>query len=450
MRLIGGNISDQAIKRISTGSAFHVGGGATVPSLITLGTPTTPADFSNLKSPSAGPNLRGYSDTQWDYIKWDDNSVGVFWLDYDDSYKLKYVHLQFNSSTGALSSEGSTQDQSSDLTGDSSSSIIVDKVSSTRCLVWYMKASSTTAIHLITYDKNSDALTKHGSVQTINTTQNSVDSFRGFATAVLDADHAVAFTKRSSGHREGVIFKFTTTQSIGSFTSSGVAGTTEMCWGIASYDSDSGKIFDTDGYALILEWTYSGTTLTYGATLFTTRIGGGTGYYAINGQFRHDIEAGRLLHGASANIMNSSDYSNWIFRGRTNKDGQKLYANPFGQNTLVYSPYHARRHPIPVSYNEDTKWEQYILIARGNTASSYDQLCVFPFNFNWNVEDNGASITGPNNDQDLFVSDWSCAAAADSLGFLTGTGGKALFVIGSDNPAGSAARYTSIPLTYSN
>ncbi len=446
MRLIGGNISDQAIKRISTGSAFHIGSGATAePDHVAFGTPTSSAEFSDIVTPY-GSQLQHYYNGCWDFVQWGENSVGIFYIDNSDSNKLKYVHLQFNSGTGALSSQGSEVDLGSDVTGGNAAylGLEVDKVSSTRCLVWYLNGNSTRNVNLVTYDKDSDSVTKHGAVQTDNTSVNSTKAFNGFSHCVIDADHAFAGTTTTSNTREGTIFKFTTTQSIGTTVDSSVANAgSDFAIGLAEYDSGSSKIFDSDGRKFYGEWTHSGTTITYGQTLSTTTHGG-QNYYGHETYlgYRHDIEAGRRISIASDCVMDvtRSHVAPWAAcRGRVNKDIGLMHSNRWDQNTASFNTNYWNRRAVRVDYDESTYWERFVAVHRGPSNG----VALLPFKVNWNTLD--ACPVG-NNSEDLEISDTDLDGTIPSLCFITGTGKKAIFII-FPQAANQPGRYLSVPIT---
>ena len=249
---------------------------------------------------------------------------------------------------------------------------------------------------MFTYDKDSDSVTKHGSVQEVIFSWNTQDAFKGWAANVLDSDHAIFMSMRATSgvrYREGRIFKFTTTQSIGTTVntvSEGIAApNAELDCGIVSYDSASGKIIDDDGGKGILEWTWSGTTLTFGQQLTNyTHQNGGYGQH--HGWMRHDIEAGRRIKCLVNNdfLGNHETNPRWeMYKGRstvTTTSGlisTSFFPNRYGKNTTSRSVNYGSKRPALIDYNEDTYWERFVHAVRGPSTG----LVLFPFKLNWNT-----------------------------------------------------------------
>ena len=124
MRLIGGSVSDQAIKRVSDGSAFSAAGGEATPDLIGFGTPTTPAAFSNIaNSIDKNWGISGLSyDTQHETVTWADGSIGYFFREDVSPYDIHYLHFTVDSN-GVMDTESTLVDLGGDFSAMSATNL---------------------------------------------------------------------------------------------------------------------------------------------------------------------------------------------------------------------------------------------------------------------------------------------------------------------------------------
>ena len=478
MRLIGGNISDTPVKEIADGSAFNVGGGGASedPSLIDIGTQTTAATFSNIGG--ATQNM-GWSTgaaighCNMDICYWSSTSVSVFYVDNTDSHKLKHVRLSFNAD-GSLASESAEQDLNSLMAiGVSTDCIVIDKVSSSRCTLTWGKEASTRSFIVACFDLSGDTISLHGALQTRTTTWNNAFAFRGACTVLLDADHLGLFAQRqpangatrdasNTGLPEMSIIKFTTTQSVGSWT----VGTQtidaynngEGTGGCANYDADSGKVFYNDGQKVYTEWTWSGTTATYGQTLLVAPETFGFNYGQNNGgrissKYRHDIEPGRCLSaGANPIVGEALAPTHFIMDGRVSKGQRRVSITPYAaleygansMNTYYCAVFgHMKGESTSVDYDEDTFWERQFM--PGTSYQRAQDIRIWPTAINWKTGQTVPITTADKIDIDLGS---GFAGYCGPICFLTGTAETTIFIIKPGTISGTElTRYVSIPFT---
>jgi hypothetical protein len=475
MRLVGGNISDSPVKEIGDGSAFAVGGSSSEPpSLIDFGTPGTAATFSNIGGCTTNMGYghspaRSIGGKNMDICVWSPLSTSVFYVDSTDSHKLKHVRLSFNAD-GTLASEGAEQDLNSLMAiGTNKDMICVNKVSSTRCTLTRFKEASTTAFIVACLDLSGDSVSLHGALQTRTTTWNSTLAFVGGAcTVLLDSDHLGLFAHRSDGGLpEMSIIKFTTTQSVGAWT----VGTDTVSWtadsgsgggGMADYDPDSGKVFWFDGAKMYTEWTWSGTTATYGQKLLTASEAAGWQYGNMRGgeaasKFRHDIEPGRMLSASQQLWQGGATNTHFMFAGRVTKGQRRITINPYaalvyadsGTNQYYLSYFgHMRGESTSVDYDEDTYWERQFCpgSAGGNLEAEGRYVRIFPTAINWST---GAAVAITASD--LQVVDMGSGFAASLCGplcWLTGDAETTIFIIKPGQVSGSdVTKYNTVTFT---
>ena len=454
MRLIGGNISDSGVKRVSDGSAFNVGGGAAeAPAVMTLGTAGTAGTFSNIVDCDS-PQVARRIHTQHGAVDWGDNSKGYFFADNGDSYKLKYCHLEFNSSTGALATENSLVDLGSDLTIASGDSIEVVRVSSTRCLVFHLDVSSPRRTQMLVYDISSDTVSKHGSIQTKNHKFDDAGSFSYWAAAVIDSDYVAVFTEEAAGKASGFIFKYTTTQSVGSeATADDGAEGANYAQGKASYDSDGSKLYNCTGVWTVYEWTTSGTTLTYSDFLGqnTTAYLDLPSHYNANAtkHFRHDIEPGRYL-----SIYNNNPFKHPIdsttgdgggllcvgATSSTNTSNQSIvpgiYFDPYNFNAYTHITNYGWGF-VSIDYDSDTNWEKFVWVGKVDANNAG----LMPINFNWKTLEVVTPTTAQCKNLGMGTNGYGDHTP---VVFKTGDNGKAIFVITQNTGTGVAYNYMPI------
>ena len=476
MRLIGGNISDTPVKEIADGSAFNVGGGGSSepPSLIDFGTPTTVATFSNIGGCttnigwSAGAAIGGKN---MDICVWSPLSTSVFYVDSTDSHKLKHVRLSFNAD-GTLASESAEQDLNSLMAiGVNTDMIVIDKVSSSRCTLTWCKEASTRSFVVACFDLSGDTISLHGALQTRTTTWNNAFAFRCAATCLLDADHLALFAQRQPANGatrtatnrslpEMSIIKFTTTQSVGAWT----VGTGEIDYlsngqgtgGCANSDADSGKVFYNDGYKVYTEWTWSGTTATFGQTLLTAPAFGwpagqnNGGMHAT--KYRHDIEAGRCLSAGSQPIVSGPGATHYLMDGRVTKGQRHVTIAPYSaleyaanNYNLYYTSYfgHMKGESNTIDYDENTFWERQFM--PGTSYESMEDIRIFPTAINWKT---GQTVPIVPADKITFSLGSGFAGYCGPLCWLTGDAETTIFIIKPGIISGTnLTQYVSIPFT---
>ena len=478
MRLIGGNISDTPVKEIADGSAFNVGGGSSEPpSLIAFGTQTTAATFSNIGASTSnigyghGP-ARSIGGTNMDICVWSPLSTSVFYIDQTDSNKLKHVRLSFNAD-GTLASEGAEQDLNSIMAiGTNTDMIQIQKVSSTRCTLTRFKEASTAAFIVACLDLSGDSVSLHGALQTRTTTWNNTHAFGGGGcTVLLDSDHLGLFAQRANiGKPEMSIIKFTTTQSVGAWQ----VGPDNVSWdttykgggGCADYDADSGKVFWWDGQKMYTEWTWSGTTASFGQKLLTSHEAAGWQYGNMRGgecssKFRHDIEAGRILsvvdmssHG-STSLTYDLGSTHYMMEGRVTQAQRRISIVPYG--TLLYADYgtnqyyrcgmgYMKGNSTSIDYDGDTGWERQFGAGRaGGTLDGGRYVRITPWAVNWKTFEAVSTAATNLKTVDMGASFISYAAP---ICWLTGTAETTCFLIYPGDISGTyLTRYVSIPFT---
>jgi len=453
MRLVGGNIGDSPVKNVHDGSAFAAAGGATIPTLPTFSGEGTAAQFSNITYVTSNASLSGIAaNFKMAECQWTNNSASIFWLDAADGQKLKHVRLSFTGSTGLLSAESSAQDLSANLTGTTSCTLRIVRVSATRCVVVYLHDASARVVKFLTYDLSGDTVTLHGAVQTY-TVSNNTSAFHGMHVTKLDNDYLAFFNTQATNESALTIVKYTTTQSIGTTVLCGTAGSGTACYGRCSYDPVTGKIFHFDGYDMWTEWTYSGTTATFGAILFDN-MNLPFGANAKNDEihfFRHDIDAGRMI----TVDQGDSDYYQLfkMFTGRTLKRGTRggmslhkthygFYQNDggtppgVGASNQVYNAY----MKCTIDYDEDTFWERRVLVSRHfNTAVIVLHPCVF----NWDTQQLVQIEASDAEHVDMGSGNYGIN---DPLPFFTGDDQTTLFIIVSDSTDDTT--YNTITVNY--
>ena len=360
------------------GSGGGGGSGVSIaPGLPTFSNEGTAADLSSAAYPKVHHAPFGLSGSvSYDLCKWSNTSVSLFVLDQGDSQKLKHVRLSF-SANGDLSSESSTQNLGSDYTGASGDGILVIRKSATRCVVVIFDHTSTRGLKVLTYDLSGDTVSLHGSVQSKAYTNDATSSAHARSACSLDDDHIVVFGfNATSSDIEGVIFKHTTSQAVGSWTT---APTSCDSWGrngACSYDPDAGEIIQWDGHDQINSWTYVGTVLTHNAVeIDNVPLASHLGEAQTGSQlFKHDIESGRMLNLASyvnrvPKDMIAGEGVN-LFSGTVTQNNWVLPINSRGEISTGSPDIYYQRNATEVAYDGSTHWGEYVAVARKRTRTS--------------------------------------------------------------------------------
>ena len=434
MRLIGGNISDTPVKEIGDGSAFNVGGGASAPDLVEIGTiPVEGTAASNFDESLSHTTSGGSRACQKTTVKWSDNSFGCFWISGTSPYKLYYSHLTTNSD-GSFAAVATKVDLSGDLTEANTtngsgnrhirSAISSVKLSASRVVINIMFAGNSSSLAYgkenVVYDKNGDSVTEHGTVFNHGTPtwnpagEDAATATQALCVAAVNADQGIVFNNDNGTTTSiaAVPCHFTGTKTAGTLRNVTNA-TLSLQSGVAFSDNSTpAKIFTVlggsgAGTRVVQEWDFTvGTTPqlagSYASAYTGFRAsplssdtssdetqtdgsfnsGGGIGVTLIN---KNDIERGRFLGTLLAQSLSGPTdlgcHQLGFFAGVTTNGSILLDVGTMLTAGTHMGVRYDNSRMIEIDYDDETYWGRYI----HQSATDGGAIFFIPFNFNWST-----------------------------------------------------------------